>query len=247
MGLFKSDSNESLDRAKSKLFLLLTFLAANQRKKSGNKAGQKGDKTSHKFNTQEDEEMNKILTALKFFKDHADKNKNSSGVPSQKTQKKDSSMIIKNKENINDKDRSHNTSKEPESRPRTSRGRKNKNRRKSGGSSGGNSALGFHSNLPNHPLLQNNIDNSKHIHNRSVNVVPDSPRSKKRKFPKGRVSPNTFAVHHQRHPSAALNQGNHLRNASLEAEKIALIAKGRPRSAKLKKKKGNLLFILIIM
>lgn len=78
----------------------------------------------------------------------------------------------------------------------------------------------------------------KNQHNRSVNVTTDSPRSKKRKINKGRVSPNTLAINHQRHPSALVEGMNPKNNSSLEAE-LALLRKGRPRSAKLKKKYKN--------
>jgi len=93
------------------------------------------------------------------------------------------------------------------SRPRTSRGNRPSSkvgRRGDGTGVGGHSAMGFHSNTKQHHLLYNNIENSKVVHHRSVNEALDSPRSKKRKNNKGRISPNTFIVHHQRQPSAAL-------------------------------------------
>ena len=129
-----------------------------------------------------------------------------------RNKKRESSNNQKENESANDKSRDKEKDKttapntDQESRPRTSRWKRSgKNRRKSGTSSGGgNSALGFHSNLQNHPLLQN-IDNLKTQHNRSVNVTTNSPRAKKKKISKGRVSPNTLAINHQRHPSAAID------------------------------------------
>lgn len=125
------------------------------------------------------------------------------------------------------------------SRPRTSRGNRPSSKvGRSGPSGGGNSAIGFHSNVPNHHLLYNNIDNLP-LHNRSVNEAVESPRSKKRKLSKGRISPNTFAPHHQRQPSAIIKQQNPQRNSSLEGEQLKLNDKSRPHSAKLKKKNNK--------
>ena len=200
------------------------------RKKSANKS-----KKADKRTSQEDEEMNKILTALRFFKDNTN-TKNSSGIMNNKDQEKEAN----DKENMQERERTGSAGKDSESRPITSRSkRSSKNRRKTGNSSGGHSALGFHSNLQNHPLLHN-IDNLKNPHNRSVNVVSDSPRiARKRKIQKGRVSPNTFAVNHQRHPSGVMNHISHTKNTSLDKEKNSILNKSRPRSAKLKKKSAK--------
>jgi len=210
----------------------MCYSLANAHQKSGSKNASRLDK--YKDNKNENEEMSKILTALRFFKDQANGSKNSSG-HQKRSDKKENNTNIRNKENENDKGRDSVLSKEHESRPRTSRGKRgSKNRRKSGGESGGYSALGFHSNLP-HQLLYNNIEHTKNIHNRSVNVGADSPREKKRKISKGRVSPNTFIVHHK-HQNSGYQKASHIKNASLEAEKIALLNKTRPKSAKQKKK-----------
>lgn len=158
--------------------------------------------------------MNKIITALKYFQD-------------QTNSKNSTTQQIADK--ASGKENEKGSNRESESRPRTSRG-KRKARKKSG--NGGNSALGFHSNVHNHSLIHN-IEGMKNPHNRSVNIAVDSPRSKKRKAQKGRVSPNTFAIYHQRHPSGLVN---HHKNTSLEQERLANICKSRPKSAKLKKK-----------
>lgn len=216
--------------------------------------------------------MNKIMTALKFFKDHSNQN-NHLSQSKKKEKPRDSSNLKRDKENIADKNMSSN--KESESRPRTSRGKRaGKVRRKSGASSGGHSALGFHSNLQNHPLLQN-LDNHKNAHNRSVNVVPDSPRTKKRKTCKGnsgflrpkqpvlrlgaglvcgterKILPilnlklgcsfelKRCLANHQKHPSTNLSSINPAKHSSLDAEKLAMLVKGRPKSAKLKKKQAK--------
>jgi hypothetical protein len=159
-------------------------------------------------------------------------------LPLRRTRRMGQSAGNKGKEVINESGDNTTANSQQASRPRTSRENRpnSKVRRRSGGGSngGGNSALGFNSNAAHHHLLYNNPDNVKKIHNRSVNEVIDSPRNKKRKFNKGRASPNTFVAHHQRHPSAAGHNINPKRNASLEAEKVALIGKSRPHSAKLK-------------
>lgn len=200
------------------------------RKKSANKP-----KKANKQVIQEDEEMNKILTALRFFKDHTNTNNSPVITKNDKDQEKENNE----KENIQDRDRTASGGKDSESRPRTARcKRASKNRRKSGNSSGGHSALGFHSNLQNHPLLHN-IETYKNPHNRSVNVAPDSSRIvKKRKISKGRVSPNAFAIRHQRHPSGPMNHIHNVKNTSLDKDKISVL-KSRPRSAKLKKKSAK--------
>jgi len=77
----------------------------------------------------------------------------------------------------------------------------------------------------------------KNPHNRSVNIASDSPRVKKRRIRKGRVSPNTFAVNHQKkHPGGVFGHIHHSKRVSLEQEELALLAKSRPKSAKLKRK-----------
>lgn len=216
---------------KAKVMVKFDNTLGNSRKKSNSKSRPKSDKPINK----DEEEMNKILNALKFFKDQTNNSKNSSGLVGGLNEKDDQDKN-KEKENVCDKEMNNSSSREPESRPRTSRCKKSsKTRKKSGNSGGGNSALGFHSKLPLHPLLQQ-IDHFKNPHNRSVNIVGDSPRSKKRKVQKGRVSPNTFAIHHQRHGSGVMHAVHHSKNASLEQEKLALLSKGRPRSAKLKRK-----------
>lgn len=226
MALLKSDSNESLNQSKG--MIISNNSLGNSRRKSNIKSRPKSEKPLNK----DEEEMNKILNALKFFKDQTNNSKNSSGLVGNFNEKEEPDKN-KEKENLCEKERNNSSSREPKS---TSRCKKtSKNRKKSGNSGGGNSALGFHSKLPLHPLLQQ-IDHFKNPHNRSVNIVGDSPRSKKRKIQKGRVSPNTFAIHHQRHGSGAMHAVHHSKNASLEQEKLALLSKGRPRSAKLKRK-----------
>lgn len=217
--LCKSDSNDSLEAGR----------------RSAPKTGSKSDKRVHKEHKEEGE-MNKILTALRFFKEQTNNAKNSGTFQIKKSNRKESHKHSKEKENIQEKDRAP-TAEGSESRPRTSRGKRgSKARKKSGPSGGGNSALGFHSSLAQNPLLQSNIENSKHTHNRSVNVAVDSPRTKKKKAQKGRVSPNTFTVNHTRHPSAVAQHVNHAKNTSMEAEKLSLLGKNRPKSAKLRKK-----------
>lgn len=150
--------------------------------------------------------------------------------------KEGQSITKKGKESNNESGDNTTANSQQPSRPRTSRGNRPSSKvGRSGPSGGGNSAIGFHSNLPNHHLLYNNIDNMP-LHNRSVNEGIESPRSKKRKLSKGRISPNTFAPHHQRQPSAIIKQQNPQRNSSLEGEQIKLNDKSRPHSAKLKKK-----------
>lgn len=162
--------------------------------------------------------MNKILTALKFFKDHTN-NLKASGGQHKRSDKKESQTKPKDKENQNEKGRDSALSKDGESRPRTSRGKRAKQRRKSG--SNNNSALGFHSKLPHHILNQGG--DGKNHHNRSVNIAGESPRSKSKRKLKDRISPNMMV--------ATQNK-----NVSIEAEKLAILNKSRPRSAKLKKK-----------
>lgn len=138
--------------------------------------------------------MDKILNELKHFKEHISTSKKNIG---NKQNKKSKENIIESGDNTAA------TSQQP-SRPRTSRGTRPSSKvGKRGEGSGGHSAMGFHSNMPHH-LLYNNIDNAKHIHNRSVNEGIESPRSKKRRLSKGRISPNMFVGHHQRQPSAAM-------------------------------------------
>ena len=84
-----------------------------------------------------------------------------------------------------------------------------------------------------------NIENLKNPHNRSVNIVNDSPRVKKRRFRKGRVSPNTFIVNNQKYPGGVINHIHHSKRVSLEQEELALHARSRPKSAKLKKKNAK--------
>ena len=168
--------------------------------------------------------MNKILTALKFFNEKNNQN----------------DMKNQNSNEEPEKEKANSPTKEGESRPRTSRCKRSaKQRKKSGNSNcGNNSALGFHSNIQNHPLIHN-IENLKNPHNRSVNIVSDSPRVKKRKIRKGRVSPNTFIVNNQKYPNGVMNQIHHSKRVSLEQEELALLARSRPKSAKLKKKNGK--------
>jgi hypothetical protein len=199
------------------------------RKKSANKSTR-----IEKRIIKEDEEMNKIMTALKFFKEHTNTTtNNSTGIVNNKNDKEHE------KENHHDRERTGSAVKDSENRPRTSRTKRgSKNRRKSGNSSGGHSALGFHSNLQNYPLIHN-IDTFKNPHNRSVNVAPESPRiARKRKINKDKVSPNAFAIHHQRQPSRINNNTNtnHTKNSSMDQEKNCILNKSRPRSVKLKKK-----------
>lgn len=196
------------------------------RKKSANKSTR-----IEKRIVKEDEEMSKIMTALKFFKEHTNTNtNNSTGIVNKNDKDQE-------KENHHERERTGSAGKDSESRPRTSRTKRgSKNRRKSGNSSGGHSALGFHSNLQNYPLIHN-IDTFKNPHNRSVNVAPESPRiARKRKMNKDKISPNTFAIHHQRHPSGINSNAHHTKNSSMEQEKNSLLNKSRPRSVKLKKK-----------
>lgn len=137
--------------------------------------------------------MNKILTALKFFKDHTNNMKTTSN-HHKRSDKKEASKI-KEKENVNDKGRDSVMSKEGEIRPRTSRGKRSvKQRRRSG--SKNNSALGFHSKMPHH-LLNHGVD-VKGQHNRSVNIANDSPRTKSKRKINDRISPNMFAPSHQK-------------------------------------------------
>lgn len=173
--------------------------------------------------------MNKILTALKYFNE---KNKN----------QKDESILntsdIVNTKPIKQTDENEKVTpiKDGESRPKTSRKKRHsKNRKKSGNSNGGNnSALGFHSHLKNNPLIHN-IENLKNPHNRSVNIANDSPKLKKRKNRKGRVSPNNFAINYQkRYPAGMMNQIHHSKRVSLDHEELAFIARSRPKSAKQK-------------
>ena len=209
------------------------------RKKSGGKPGY------HKPNKSvvervEDEEMDKILTELKYFKDHIQANKGHNG--SKKSGNKDpQSKSRKNKESNNESGDNTTAPSRQASRPRTSRGNRSSSkvaRRTTESNEGGHSAMGFQSNKPQHHLLYSNIDNPKHLHNRSLNEVADSPRTKKRKMIKGRMSPNTFLGNHQRHPSAMMNPNsqNTKGKMNLENAKMALLAKNRPQSAKLKKK-----------
>lgn len=153
--------------------------------------------------------------------------------------KEGQSINKKGKESNNESGDNTTANSQQPSRPRTSRGNRPSSKvGRSGPTGGGNSAIGFHSNIPNHHLLYNNLDNMP-LHNRSVNEVIESPRSKKRKLSKGRISPNTFAPHHQRQPSAIIKQQNPQRNSSLEGEQIKLNDKSRPHSAKLKKKNNK--------
>lgn len=160
------------------------------------------------------EEMSKILTALKFFKEH-----NNNLKPTSSQHKRGE----KNKENVAEKGRdSAQSNKNDESRPRTSRDKRASKRRKSG--SNNNSAMGFYAKMPHSHLAHMGEDN-KNIHNRSVNIPNDSPWSKSKRKLKNRISPNVFAQNNQK-------------NVSLEAEKIAMLNKSRPKSAKSKVKKG---------
>lgn len=178
--------------------------------------------------------MEKILNELKYFKEHINASKNNFNVKQSK--KEGQSIHKKGKESNNESGDNTTANSQQPSRPRTSRGNRPSSKvNRSGPSGGGNSAIGFHSNMPNHHLLYNNIDNMP-LHNRSVNEGVESPRSKKRKLSKGRISPNTFAPHHQRQPSAIIKQQNPQRNSSLEGEQLKLNDKSRPHSAKLKKK-----------
>lgn len=207
------------------------------RKKSSAKSGQ------HKPNKSvvervDDDEMEKILSELKYFKDHIQASKAANS--NSKTVKKEHSQNKKAKDTNNNESGDNTTAPSQQaSRPRTSRGNRPNSkvaRRTANSSEGGHSAMGFHSNLPQHHLLYNNIDNPKHLHNRSLNEVVDSPRTKKRKMIKGRISPNTFVANHQRHPSAMMNGMNNKGKINLENAKMALLSKTRPQSAKLKKK-----------
>ena len=150
--------------------------------------------------------MNKIFSALKFSKDHS--NNNNLSTNNKRIDKNDNSKF-KEKENLN--------------LDKTSRGRRSaRHRRKSGSSF--NSALGFHPKVPHH-LLNHGVD-VKTQHNRSVNIVNDSPRSKAKRKLNDRISPNIFAP-------------NQHKNTLLEAEKLAFLKKNSPRSAKLKKKNAK--------
>jgi hypothetical protein len=209
------------------------------RKKLGVKSG------NHKPNKSvvervEDEEMDKILTELKYFKDHIQASKGHHNTSKKSANKEGQATGKKNKEANNESGDNTTAPSQQASRPRTSRGNRpsSKVARRTAGSNegGGHSAMGFHSNKPNHHLLYNNIDNPKHLHNRSLNEVIDSPRTKKRKLIKGRMSPNMLVGNHQRHPSALMNQSNQKGKMNLENAKMELLAKSRPQSAKLKKK-----------
>lgn len=68
-------------------------------------------------------------------------------------------------------------------------------------------------------------------------MASDSPKLKKRKGRKSRVSPNNFAINYQkRYPPGMMNQIHHSKRVSLEHEDLTLISKSRPKSAKQKKK-----------
>lgn len=229
--IFKSKSNESLD-LQSKY---------NSRKSSGHVRKKSGHKIpSHKPNKSvienvDDEDMDKIINDLKYFKEHINASKKS--VANKVVKKESNPSQKKTKEPINESGDNTTAPSQQASRPRTSRGNRPSSKiNKRGEGSGGNSAMGFHSNVPHH-LLYNNLD--KPLHNRSVNEGGDSPRSRKRKLSKGRISPNTFVGHHQRQPSAIIKHKNPKRNTSLENDKMAVFNKNRPQSANIKKKHGK--------
>lgn len=68
--------------------------------------------------------------------------------------------------------------------------------------------------------------------------MPDSPRCKnKQKINKGRISVNTSACQ-QKNSGVLNNKISHTKNASLEAEKLSMMNKSRPRSAKSKTKEN---------
>lgn len=186
--------------------------------------------------------MDKIISDLKYFKEHINNSKKVGGTKGAKKSVNTSAVSRKGKDsNIESGDNTTAPSQQA-SRPRTSRGNRPSSKvGKRGEGSGGNSAMGFHSNMPNHHLFYNNVGDTSKLHNKSANEAIDSPRSKVTlsRQAKGRISPSTFLKNHHRQPSAATKQINHKRNPSLEAEKMALINKNRPQSANLKKKHGK--------
>jgi len=145
--------------------------------------------------------MDKIINDLKYFKEHIQGSKKNVG---SKNYKKDVSGSLKRKGKEAAPESGDNTTAPSQqvSRPRTSRGNRTSSKASRREGAGGSSAIGFHSNLPQHHLLYNNIENSKIAHHKSVNEALDSPRSKRRKHSKGKISPNSFIVHHQRQPTA---------------------------------------------
>lgn len=185
---------------------------------------------SHKH-SKGDEEMNKILTALKYFNDKNNKVYKDDNILN-------TSDVVNTKPVVTTEDNDKDSPlKESESRPKSSRRkRSSKQRKKSGNSNGGNnSALGFHPNVKHNPLVHN-IENLKNPHNRSVNIVSDSPKVKKRKVRKGRVSPNNFAVNYTRKYPQNQPGIHHSKRVSLDQEELAMISRSRPKSAKQKKK-----------
>jgi len=200
IALYKSKSNESMER-NSKY---------DSRKSSGHARKKSAHKNvHHKPNKSvieqvEDEDMDKILHDLKYFKEHINASKKSVNMRASKKET-NTNQPKKGKESVIESGDNTTAPSQQASRPRTSRGNRPSSkvgRRETSG--GGHSAMGFHSNIPNHHLLYNNIEQSRPMHNRSVNESGDSPRSKKRKLSKGRISPNTFISHHQRQPSAVI-------------------------------------------
>ena len=216
--------------------------AGHSRKNSGNPRRKSGAKASkHKHNKSvaekvEDDDMDKIIHDLKYFKEHmqaakrAPKNNN-------RAANKDpgGSAPKKGKESVGESGENTTAASQQASRPRTSRGNRPKSKVERREANGGNSAMGFHSNKP-QQLFYKNIANSQGIHHRSVNEGLDSPGTKKRKHNKGRISPSPFIGHHQRQPSAVIKSNKLKRNTSTSNEKNGFARKNRPQSANLKKK-----------
>ena len=178
----------------------------------------------------DDEDMDKILNDLRYFKEHISVSNNAISKNHKKEIKEPT--IKKNKEIIESGDNTTAPSQQA-SRPRTSRGTRPSSKAAKRPEGGGHSAMGFHSNMPNHHLLYNTNQDPKHAHNKSVNDGIESPRAK-RKLSKGRISPSTFVG--QRQPSALSKHKNPKKNLSLENDKMNFIAKHRPQSANMKKK-----------
>lgn len=229
--MYKSDSNGSMGKIKVGI---RNWLFREFRWIQGNKSASKNVSRLAKWQEggKSEEERNTILTALKFFKDQ---NQSRSSAGNRRSEKNIEKVKEKAKEGKIDENEPNEVKEgdDTESRPRTSRGKRGSAHRKRSG--GGNSALGFQSKQPQNSLF-NGIENIKNLHNRSVNVVPDSPRGKKRKTNKGRISVNTFAAYQQKHQAGIIiNKVSHTKNTSLEAEKLSMMNKSRPKSAKSKK------------
>jgi hypothetical protein len=198
--IYKSKSNENLDRK-----------ARNDSRKN---SGYNRKKSGHKPNKSviehvDEEDMGKIISDLKYFKEHFDNSKKIVGVKNTKKNVNTANVNKRGKDVAVESGDNTTAPSQQASRPRTSRGtRTNSKIAKKADNSGGNSAMGFHSNMPQRHLLYNNMGEVDNVHNRSVNenFDCDLKQISVPKQSKGRTSPNNLIANNQRHPSAVIKQ-----------------------------------------